>query len=218
MAGMVGGLVAWLLPGVAQAQEETVIRFYIIPIDVVGGNKRGPKYFKWQFGPDGIDCQRSMKDYGLIDAGLVAADVTQAQHEQLAAEMDVAAAPVDIDQYVSGIALPTVVNVLEALWIPAGWVTTGHTYRELLRMVGGLFMFAQRHHGMHGEQLITSQADLDLRWNQITLARRERIVATADDLGYDYSEVQNSWEVRRILKYLGDQWGETPISFGFVTL
>ena len=195
------------------------VRFYIMPIQVVNERYRGPKYLKWRFNPSGLDVPWSMKDYGLIDACLVAADVSQAQHEQLAAEVDVSAPPADIDQNVSEIAIPQVQQVLEALRIPAQWVTSDYTYRELLRMVGGLFLFAQRHHGMHVEQLIDSTAQLDLRWNQIPLARRERIMATADDMGYDYTQVTNQWTIRRILRHLGDQWGQTPILFGnLVTL
>lgn len=195
------------------------VRFYIMPIQVVNETYRGPKYLKWRFNPDGLDVPWSMKDYGLINACLVAADVSQAQHEQLAAEVDVAAPPVDIDQNISEIAIPQVQQVLEALRVPAQWITSGHVYRQLLRMIGGLFMFAQRHHGMHGEQLIDSAAQLDLRWNQIPLARRQRIMETADNMGYDYSEVTNQWTIRRILKHLGDQWAETPIIFGnLVTL
>jgi len=195
-----------------------MIRFYIMPIQVANETYRGPKYLKWRWYPDGIDCRWSMKDYGLIDAALVACDLTQEQHEQLVAEPDVAAAPEDIDQNISEIAIPKVVNVMEALRIPADWVTSAYAYRQILRMIGGLFLFAQRYHGMHNEQLIGSTAQLDLRWNQIPKDRQDRIKATADNLGYDYSAVQNTWLVRRILKHLGDQWGETPILFGFVTL
>lgn len=196
-----------------------MIRFYILPIEVAG-NARGPKYLSWRGDPDppGIQCRWAMKDYGLVPAALVACDLTLAQHQQLAAEIDVAAAPENLDQPVSAIALPQVVAVLEALRVPAGWVTTSHTYRELLRMVGGLFLFAQRHHGMHNEPLIDNTAQLDLRWNQIPQARRGRILETADSMGYDYSAVENTWLIRRILKHLGDQWGLTPILFGFVEL
>lgn len=190
------------------------VRIYIMPIAVVNEMYRGPKYLRWRFDPDGLDVPWSMKDYGLIDACLVAADVTQAQHEQLVAEVDVVAAPADIDNNISEVALPTIQDVMEALRIPVGWVTLDYTYRELLRMIGGLFMFAQRYHGMHNEELIDSTAQLDLRWNQIPAVRRERILATADNMGYDYSEVQPPWLVRRILKYLGDQWSDAPIYFG----
>jgi hypothetical protein len=195
-----------------------MIRFYIMPIEVVDGTSRGPMYLKWRFNPDGIDCRWSMRDYGLIDAALVACDLTQAQHEQLMAEPDVATAPEDIDQNISDIAIPQIQQMMEALRIPADWVNTSYTYRAILRMIGGLFLFAQRYHGMHNERLIDSSTQLDLRWNQIPLARRQRILETADALGYDYSEVANTWLVRRILKYLGEQWGGTPILFGFVTL
>lgn len=194
-----------------------MIRFYVLPIQVVG-TARGPKYFKWRYNPDGIDCQWSMKDYGLIPACLLAANITQGQHDALMLNDDVAAAPENIDATVTSAALPRVQTVLNALRIPAEWVTTSHTYRTLLRMVAGLCLFAQRYHGMHNEQLIDNAAALDLRWNQIPTARRGRIIATVDALGYDYSQVTNTWTVRRILKHLADQWGEKPVLFGFTTL
>jgi hypothetical protein len=195
-----------------------MIRFYILPIEEIS-NARGPKYIKWQFNPGGIQPQRySMKDYGLINAALIAIEFDQAQHEQLVAEPDVAAAPENLDNNISEVAIPQVQAVLEALRIPAGWVDSTHTYREILRMVGGLFMFAQRHNGLHGEDLIDNQAQLNLRWNEIPGDRQDRILVTADNMGYDWSEVENSWLIRRVLKHLADQWGDTPILFGFVTL
>jgi len=193
------------------------VRYYVMPITVVDGTYRGPKYFKWRFNPTGIACQWSMKDYGLISACLCAADVTDAQHATLSGYSDVACAPVNIDNTLAG-ALAAVRNVLEALRVPADWATASNTYREVLRMFGGLCMFAQRYHGMWAEQLIDSQAQLDTRWSQIPLARRQRIIETADAMGYDYSSVQNNWQVRRILKLLSDQWADTPILFGFTTL
>jgi hypothetical protein len=155
-----------------------------------------------------------MMDYGLIDAGLVAADVSQEQHESIVANPDVAAPPQNIDQAISEAAIPQVQNVLEQLRIPADWVTTAYTYRQILRMLAGLFQFAQRHHGMHNEALIDNKAQLELRWNQIPQARRERIQATADALGYDYSDVLGAWLVRRILKHLAEQWGDQVFYLG----
>ena len=198
-----------------------MIRFYILPIESVvlgdGNIARGPKYFQWQFDPDPpalVAAKWSLMDYGLIDAALVVADVTQVQHDTLLLNSDVTSPPENIDQNIAAGAIPAVQSALEALRIPADWVTTAFTYRQILRMIAGLFQFAQRHHGMHNEQLIDSQAQLDLRWNQIPLARRGRIQATADSLGYDYSAVQPTWLVRRILKHLGDQWGSKPFIIG----
>lgn len=196
-----------------------MIRLYIMPYVDFGGNRRGPKYLRGRHNPSGMPVLRwAAKYYGLIDACLVACDLTQEQHEQLVAEPDVVAAPEDVDQNISEIAIPEVMQVMEALRIPADWIDSTYAYRQILRMIGGLFLFAQRYYGMHNGPLIDSTAQLDLRWNQIPEARQDRIVATADMLDYDYSAVQPTWLVRRILKHLGDQWGETPILFGFVTL
>lgn len=197
-----------------------MIRYYILPVEQVtttgGGIARGPKYFRWRFDPDppGMDAMWAMMDYGLINACLLVADVTQEQHEALTANVDVASPPQNIDQQVSEIAIPAVKAVLEELRIPADWVTSAYTYRQILRMVAGLFQFAQRYHAMHGEALVDSKAALDLRWNQIPLARRNRIIATVNELGYDYSGITSTWTVRRILRHLGGQWGATVFHIG----
>lgn len=198
-----------------------MVRYYVLPIEQ-NGAYRGPKYFAWRFDPDPpalVEGVRwGMMDYGLIDAALLVADVTQDQHEALVSNPDVVSPPENIDQNISALAIPTVQSVLEALRIPADWVDTSYTYRQILRAMAGLFQFAQRYHGMHNEQLIDSTAALDLRWNQIPLERRNRIVATADDLGYTYADVTNQWTVRRILFYLAQQWGARPFYIGGVEL
>lgn len=193
------------------------VRFYILPIQHIideRGDMRGPQYFKWRGDLTGLEVQWGMMDYGLIDAGLVAADVTQAEHETLMSNPDVASPPANIDQNISDIAIPQVKAVMEQLRIPANWVDNSYTYRQILRMIAGLFQFAQRYHGMHLEPLIDNTDQLDLRWNQIPQARRQRILQTADNLGYDYSEIQNTWLIRRILKHLGDQWGNRVFYLG----
>ena len=164
-----------------------MIRYYILPIVLV------PEMFEeniidWVRKPKYIHelpIGWGMMDYGLIDAALAGAIVTQAQHEQIMANPDVEAAPENIDQNISDIAIPRVKTVMEQLRIPAGWVDNTYTYRQILRMIAGLFQFAQRYWGMHSEVLIGSQAQLDLKWNQIASARRSRILATADNLEYD---------------------------------
>ena len=197
-----------------------MIRFYLLPIESVvledGNIARGPKYFQWRLDPDppGLAVKWGMMDYGLIDAALLVAEVTQEQHDTLLLNSDVTSPPENIDQNITSGAIPGVQAALETLRIPADWVTTAYTYRQILRMIAGLFQFAQRHHALHNEQLIDSQAQLDLRWNQIPIARRNRILATADSLNYDYSAVQPTWLIRRILKHLADQWGVTVFHIG----
>lgn len=193
-----------------------MIRFYILPIEL-NGTARGPKYLNWRYDPDPpalVTCSWGLMDYGLINAALVAANVTQEQHEALAAEIDVAAAPLNIDQLIGAPAIPQIQAIMEQLRIPAEWMDITYTYRQILRMIAGLFQFAQRHHGLHREPLIDSTAQLDLRWNQVPGDRQARILATADSLGYDYSAIENTWLIRRILKHLADQWGTRPFYIG----
>lgn len=99
-----------------------MIRFYILPIIVID-DTRHPKYFGSRHNPTGIRCEWGLLDYGLIDAALVAANVTVEQHDLLIANSDVASPPEDIDQNISDIAIPKVKDVLEQLRIPADWVS-----------------------------------------------------------------------------------------------
>lgn len=191
------------------------IRYYILPEETGIVPGKGPKYLKWRFDPDppGLDIGYIYMSYGLIPAGLVCANVTSEQHDILAALPDVAAAPENIDQTIGPAAVGIVQNVLETLRIPAEWVDTTYTYRDILRRVAGLFQLSQAYKGMHGDQLITAASQLDLRWNQIPTDRRANIQATADALGYTYADVTNQWTARRILMYLGNQWGNKPFVF-----
>lgn len=194
------------------------IRFYIMPLLTVGIG-RGAKYLYWRFNPTGIFVARhALLDYGKINACIVMAEVTPEQHDAIMLNDDVASPPENLDLQVTVAALPKVQTVLEAMRIPADWVDTTYTYRQLLRKLAELFRFAMRYHVMHHEELIDNPGQLDLQWNQIPLARRERVLATADDMGYDYSAVQVTWLVRRILKHMADQWGNAPIKIGSFVL
>lgn len=199
-----------------------MIRYYVMPIITVPvGDRlvRIPKYIFHEGNEGGVAVQLwSPMDYGLIDACIVACMLTQEQHEILVAEPDCVAAPEILDNAISEIAIPKVQQVLEALRIPADWVTSAYTYRQILRMMAGLFQFAQRHHGLHNEALIDNVDQLDITWSVIPADRKARILQTADSLGYVYTDVTSTWTVRRILKYLGDQWGTRVFLFGFTSL
>ena len=133
-----------------------MLRFYIIPIDSVqGGKYKGPKYFKWRFNPDGIACKWNFMQYGLMPLGIILAhDIEDADNAYLESQDDVTALPLNIDNNISAGAVPIVQAELEALHIPAMWVNTTHTYRYILKIVAGLFQFAQRYKGQHARKLI----------------------------------------------------------------
>lgn len=198
-----------------------MIRFYVLPMVRVTANgyhHRAPKYLHSRLVPNGIDARWSSKDYGLLDACIVAADVTEAQHAELAAYPDVAAAPADLDRQI-GTALPAVKNVLEALQVPSEGITTKMTFRQVLRMVCGLFALAQQYHAMHDEPLLDEEAGLDAVWALLPIARRQKLLATAKAMHYHTAGIAPTWTMRKILKHLAaQQWSHEPVHFGPVRL
>jgi hypothetical protein len=184
----------------ASAQGVTV-RFYIVPREGAGTAKDDyrPKYVR------DMGVEFDSWDYGLEPTFLVAAEVTTPQHTSLASNIDVVAIPQNLDATISATALPIVQSNLEALHIPAGWVTTSHTYRDVLRIVGKLFQFMQRFDGIHARIFFESGITLDTRINQLTQAQRDALNAAAASMGLNTSSITGPMLIRQALKILGDQ-------------
>lgn len=123
-----------------------MIRFYFVPIEQVGA-ARGPEYFHWRFDdelvPELAGVQWNMIDYGLINQGIVAANVTTAQHTYLSAQTGVLAVPVDLDANLTGGQITALNNYLEGINVPADWLAGG-TVREGLRTVTAMYQYMQR--------------------------------------------------------------------------
>jgi hypothetical protein len=193
------------------------IRWYVFPVEEIvqgGTTYRGPKYLKWRMNPTGIDARWSMVDYGLMPTALLVGDVTAAQHTQAATQPDIVVIPENIDNAIGSIALPIVVSELEALHIPANWVTTTHTYREVMRRMAHLFQLAQRYHGRTAKKLIESGFNLNTFVSTLPINVRTSLNEAAQSLGWDTSMILGSWTLRQALLYLADQWGSTPVLFG----
>lgn len=174
---------------------ETVVKIY--------QNWRTAKYFSNVDGD--ISARLSIHHYGLIDVALVRASVTQAQHTFLSVQTDVISFPGNINSTIPAALLPAVRNRLEALRIPAGWATTETTWRQLLRVIGSVFQIAQRHRSLHGEALIPEGADLSISWSEVPAARRGRVAATVESMGYTTDGITGSTTVRQTLRILAQQ-------------
>jgi hypothetical protein len=193
---------------------------YALPIAGTGANStdpRRPKYVKEA--PELAGLQWSMMDYGHNPHCLMAADVSPAQDAFLVAQADVRAIPDDLDSAVGG-ALNAVQNALEAMSIPAGWVTAGTTWREVVRTVGGLFQFAQRYASIaNGQTFLPAGVNLNNTWGSISAARRTNVTNTAASFEPPYSMagITNGTTIRAALKLLADQWGDRPFVLGGMT-
>ena len=192
----------------ASAQGVSV-RFYFVPKIGDGLSSHSafrPKYTDPGDLGVGLDVTGwSTMDYGAENLFLLGADVTPEQHTALSAQVDVLAVPA-LDSNVSGVALSTVQDKLEAMNLPGSWVMTSLTYRQVVRTVAKIILFMQRYNGQNGAgRLFGAGVTLDTQWNQLSQAERTRLRAVADSFGIDYSAVTNSMNLRQILRLLGDQ-------------
>lgn len=191
------------------------IRFYVVPLIGAGvhGDARRPKYIAAISG-----LAWGAMDYGLYDVALVAADVSAGQHTSISANSDVVSAPANIDNTITAGALTNVKSALEALNIPANWATTANTYRDVLRVVAGIFQFAQRYHGMHNKQLLPSGVTLDTQFQDLPAAMQTELVDVADSMQIDRSGATGTITVRQILKAFADAWQGKTFYIGGFTL
>jgi hypothetical protein len=188
-----------------------------MPIERIG-SARGPKYLKWKYDTTGIDCRWNLIDYGLIDQAIIAADVTNQQHTALAANSDVLAIPSNINSTLTATAVTTATAYLEGIGMPAQWVTTSHTYREVLRIVAGCFLYLQRVTAILGRSIVLTGGVLGLQMQNIAADIRAAMQQAADEQGFDYSSVTATTTVRQVLKAMADAWGDKAIYMGITEL
>jgi hypothetical protein len=198
------------------------VRVYLLPAvtvtDARGHVLRVPKYFAepGQLPLAGLeDVPATSNDFGLQPTMLVVADVTPAQHTLLSTQGDVTAIPADITQNVSTTALATVKANLEALSLPAGWVTTTNTYSQVLHAVMAIFQFAGRFQALTGLSPFNGGATLDTRFNQLSQTVQDGIVNTAADMGLSTAGLTPTTTLRQILKSIADQF--PPFTVGPLT-
>lgn len=185
-----------LLGSVAEAQETVALRFYIVP-------KIGAGTFLDPIRPKYVSGQAM--DYGLDNTYLVGAQVTNAQHTSIASNIDVIAIPADLDSQIGLTALDTVKARLESLRVPSDWVTTNHTWRDLVRAVGKGFQFMERFCGRQGRIFFEAGITLETRMNQLTAAQRNALSDAALSFGLDISNITSTTTVRQALRIFFQQ-------------
>lgn len=150
-------------------------------------------------------------DYGMENCFLIAADVTPEEHTSLNAQTDVLAVPSPIDSNVSAAALSVVQSRLESMNIPGNWVTTAHTYRQVLRTARRVIEFMRHFRRLNNAERLFNGHALATRWNQLTEEMRQKLRTVADELGLDYSGVTNTMTLRQILKLIADQLPDSTL-------
>lgn len=138
-------------------------------------------------------------DFGGSLVFLVRADLTIAQETTLGLNSDFFAVP-DLDTQLTAGQVSAAQTRLENHGIPAGWITTSRTWRQVLRVVAGMFQLSQR----ANVSIVT--ANLDLRLNQIPAGTRTALQDAATAFGFDLAGITGATLVREALRALAVQW------------
>lgn len=177
-------------------------RIYLLPVAGDGISQGGffPKYLT------AIAGSWQQLDYGQELWTLVSADVTNAEQTSISANADVTAVPANLDQQVGG-ALATVQAKLEAANLPADWVTSGMTYRTVLKWSIRLMLLMQRFHGLDtaADRFFASGLTLDSTIGDIPTTPRQRVNTAATSFGLDTSSLTLATPIRTAFRVLAQQ-------------
>jgi hypothetical protein len=197
-------------------RKKMTIRFYILPIEVNPFGKRRPKYIHYMGDTDPtlISCPFGMRDYGSINQCVMCADISATDHTSLSSHSDVLSVPVNIDGTLNVSARNSTRTFLETYNIPGSWVTTGMTYRSVLRTITGFFIYFILVNTILGRDIELPASWLDLQMQEISQSIQTAMVQAAQQettVHYDFSGVTPTTTMRQILKVMGDAWASTPI-------
>lgn len=187
---------------------------YVVPAigDGTPKDARRPKYVA----DAGVNF--SAMDYGFEPVFLLAADTDATLDATIDAAADAERVPNNLDGNPGAGAVTTVQNFLENLNVPAGWVNTGLTWRQIVRVIAGLFQFMQRCYGLSGNVSLFDGVTLNTQFNAMPLALRQTLQAAAASFNYDTSALSGTSTYRQILKAMADQWDNAPIVMGGITI
>jgi hypothetical protein len=170
------------------------VSFFIIPMEGLGtrADPRREKYVP------ALGVDRAIVDHD--DTAIVWANTTPAQDAALALHADVILVPaLDLP-----VALVTLQTALEALNIPAQWITAAMTNRDVLRALVGMAQLLQRCTGLGVSFKLAG--NLDLTMSQLSVAVRTVLASASDSLGLDRSTIVGTTTVRQALRILGKQF------------
>jgi hypothetical protein len=121
--------------------------------------------------------------------------------------------PADLDGNISTVALATIQDTLEGLNLPGNLLTTSNTYRQACRLSLVLCKFMTRYWALFSQQLFIDDVNLDKKWAQISVVKRNNLKATADSFtiaedGFvlDTSFITSQTTIRELFVALYEQW------------
>lgn len=182
-------------------------RYYLFPVIGKGfshTSARRPKYLDAYAGLPAVEGKQYLY-YGQLPVVLVhLPNVDQATHDELTANPDVIAFPLNLASTVGG-NLATVKNALEAALVPSEWVNGGTTYAEILTRMQKLFIFTQRFQAWLKHRILTALWDNDTLLQDLPGFLLEDIQDTCDSLGISYAGITADMSIRDAVAILSQR-------------
>lgn len=197
------------------------MRLYVmrLQVDPTGAPRGGPITFpehmtlaQWKSLP-----KSGMMRYGAEPAGLVAMDVTNAQHNAIKGFNDVQPIPTTFDTNLTTSAISAAETVFDFLFIPTGWLNTSRTYRDVVRYLAGMFSFNARFYSATDSNFVErASRNMEKTWAALPQDVRDDIVATMASMIPPLSSdgLNGASTVRDILKTMGQQFLSRELHLG----
>lgn len=149
---------------------------------------------------------------------IVSADVSDALDKAAQGQADVIRIPDNLNATI-GTNLAKVQSQLEAINIPADWITASMTYRTVVRTITQMFLFMNRFAGINGVTvpLLTDLLPLDTPFSSLSKLNQDRLYKTGASFSLDTSTWSTS-TLRQILKNIADQFAKVPVPIGCATI
>lgn len=185
-----------------------------------------PRYVRDEFGGAfGTPIADGSIRYSRHSVAILALDAPQTYLDQVAAQPDADrfCAVGELNDNIGGPGNQLVRNTMEPLGIPADWSAAAISWRQALRTIIGIFLFAQRHEGLNPqslgffEDLELAGGGLNTQWQDLPLPFQQTITATVDSLGISFTPSPTQ-QVRSILKAFSDSFSGTAFSLNIVTI
>jgi len=168
----------------------------------------------------GIDARCYVMDYGSMPVALSIVDATNEQHQALLGNPDIIdlVDNAEIDRFLTEAEVGEAHDIFEYLNIPGQWIGTGNTWREVLRTVAGVFLFAQRMNGKYGAPVVPDGYTLDSTWADLPVEAQQQLLDVVSELRVDYMGAGPETTLRSTHAWLAAAWEGKPIMLGGVVL
>lgn len=139
-------------------------------------------------------------------------DISTADHNSLIANSDVFGLPENLDQLMATNAVNVAQTFLENLNIPANWINTSRTYREVVKIVIGIFQFNQIWSGLtNGNTPFKEGMNLSTQYNQMSTIVKKRLRDCFDILNIDRTSLTATSSIREALILFGQEFSNSQI-------